>query len=92
MIKELPTIETGVHLHSTAANWKQKAEAALNAGCRRFDGALKGIGGCPMAGDDLVGNMNTEWMIPFFREQNLLKGINEDALAESSALATEIFI
>jgi hydroxymethylglutaryl-CoA lyase len=92
LLKELPGIETGVHLHSTAANWKQKAAAALNAGCRRFDGALKGIGGCPMAGDDLVGNMNTEWMIPFFKEQNLLGSINEDALAESSALASEIFI
>ncbi len=81
----------GVHLHSTAGNWKQKLEAAVDAGCKRFDGALKGIGGCPMAQDDLVGNMNTEWMIDYFKERNMLSGLNEEALQESLAIANEIF-
>lgn len=87
-----PDAEIGVHLHSTAINWKDKIDAALQAGCSRFDGALKGIGGCPMAGDDLVGNMNTELMIPYFRSLHLLDKINEDALQECSRLANEIFI
>ncbi len=59
IINLLPGIETGVHLHSTALNWKEKVQAALDAGCARFDGAIKGVGGCPMADDALVGNMNT---------------------------------
>ena len=87
-----PDAEIGVHLHSTAINWKDKIDAALQAGCSRFDGALKGIGGCPMAGDDLVGNMDTELMIPYFRSLRLLDKINEDALQECSRLANEIFI
>ena len=81
----------GVHLHSTAGNWKQKLEAAVDAGCKRFDGALKGIGGCPMAQNDLVGNMATEWMIDYFKEKNILAGLNEEALQESLFIANEIF-
>jgi len=81
----------GVHLHSTAGNWKQKLEAAVDAGCKRFDGALKGIGGCPMAQNDLVGNMTTEWMIDYFKEKNILAGLNEEALQESLFIANEIF-
>lgn len=84
--------EIGVHLHSTAINWKQKVEAALAAGCYRFDGALKGIGGCPMAGDELVGNMDTGQMIPYFKELQLLEGINQEALERCSRLAAEIFV
>lgn len=82
----------GVHLHSTAANWQQKVAAALNAGCRRFDGAIKGIGGCPMAGDELVGNMDTELMIHYFNEAGLIENINMEALWECSRMASEIFI
>jgi hydroxymethylglutaryl-CoA lyase len=81
----------GVHLHSSAANWKVKLDAAVKAGCKRFDGALKGIGGCPLAGDELVGNMDTELMIPYFEEQGLLNKLNRDALWQSSQLATKIF-
>ncbi|MBL0359418.1 MAG: hydroxymethylglutaryl-CoA lyase [Chitinophagaceae bacterium] len=84
--------EIGVHLHSTAVNWKLKAAAALAAGCCRFDGALKGIGGCPMADDELVGNMDSELMIPYFNELRRLDGINKDALEKCSRLAAEIFI
>ena len=92
LVDLLPETEIGVHLHSTAANWKEKVEAALAAGCKRFDGALKGIGGCPMADDELVGNMDTELMIPYFNELNLLNNINMDALKKCSQLAAEIFI
>lgn len=92
VIPAYPNTEIGVHLHSTAINWKEKAEAALQAGCCRFDGSLKGIGGCPMAGDELVGNMDTELMIPYFKGLHLLNDLNEDALQECSRLANEIFI
>ncbi len=92
LIKQLPQTEIGVHLHSTSFSWKEKADAALKAGCTRFDGALKGIGGCPMAGDDLVGNMNTELMIPYFQKLGLINDINEDALIKSLQMASEIFI
>lgn len=92
LIPTYKDIEIGVHLHSTASNWKQKLDAALKAGCLRFDGALKGIGGCPMAQDELVGNMNSELMIPYFEEKNLLQPLNKEALAESTRIASEIFI
>lgn len=92
LIEQLPDYEIGVHLHSTAANWKEKLEAAFKAGCRRFDGALKGIGGCPMANDELVGNMDTELMIPWFADNKMLTGINVEALQKASALATQIFV
>ena len=92
LVRELPQCTIGVHLHSTHQNRKAKIEAALQAGCRRFDGALKGIGGCPMAGDELVGNMDTEWMIEHFRQQALLPALDEEALQEAGRLATEIFV
>jgi hydroxymethylglutaryl-CoA lyase len=81
----------GVHLHSTSLNWKAKTAAALAAGCTRFDGALKGIGGCPMADDELVGNMDTELMIPYFNQLNLLPDLNIDALEKCSQMAAELF-
>lgn len=91
LVSVLPNTEIGVHLHSRRHNWKEKIDAALKANCRRFDGALKGIGGCPMANDDLVGNMNTELLVPYFEELNLLQGIDKVALSEASALANQIF-
>jgi len=91
LIKKLPNAVIGVHLHSTPDNWKAKAEAAFLAGCRRFDGALKGIGGCPMAGNELVGNMNTEWLINYFTENGFDTGLNAPALNRSLILADDIF-
>ncbi|MFZ1371473.1 MAG: hydroxymethylglutaryl-CoA lyase, partial [Ferruginibacter sp.] len=91
LVGSLPETEIGVHLHSTPSNWKEKVDAALHAGCKRFDGALKGIGGCPMADDELVGNMDTELMIPYFAEKHLLNNLDMDALQECSQLAAEIF-
>jgi len=92
LIESLPGTEIGVHLHSTPSNWKEKLEAAVKARCKRFDGALKGIGGCPMANDELVGNMNTELMIPWFEENKMIAPLNNEALAESIRIAGEIFI
>lgn len=92
LVESLPGTQIGVHLHSTPANWKDKLEAAIKAGCKRFDGALKGIGGCPMADDELVGNMNTEWMIGYFQEKGTGTGIDLERLGESLRIASEIFV
>jgi hydroxymethylglutaryl-CoA lyase len=92
LVESLPGTEIGVHLHSTVENWKEKLTAAVKAGCKRFDGALKGIGGCPMADDELVGNMDSELMINYFEQNNLLAGLNKEALSESLRIAGEIFV
>ena len=92
LVESLPGTEIGVHLHSTPENWKEKLEAAVRAGCKRFDGALKGIGGCPMADDELVGNMNSELMIQYFEEKELLTDLNKEALIECLQIAERIFI
>jgi hydroxymethylglutaryl-CoA lyase len=86
------TAVIGVHLHSSPVNWKEKLEAAVSAGCNRFDGALMGIGGCPMAGDNLVGNMKTELIISYLEEKNLIDGLNKEALQRSIELASKIFV
>jgi hydroxymethylglutaryl-CoA lyase len=91
LVDSLPGVEIGVHLHSTPHNWKEKLQAAVKAGCKRFDGALKGIGGCPMADDELVGNMNSEGMIAYFEEQLLLADLNKEALTKSLQMAEDIF-
>ncbi|MFZ2785240.1 MAG: hydroxymethylglutaryl-CoA lyase [Sediminibacterium sp.] len=91
LVPQYPQLEIGVHLHSTALNWNSKLDAAWQAGCTRYDGALKGIGGCPMAQDDLVGNMDTELMIPYFQGKGFLQALNKEALAESARLALDIF-
>jgi hydroxymethylglutaryl-CoA lyase len=92
LVDSLPGTEIGVHLHSTPTNWKEKLDAAIDAGCKRFDGALKGIGGCPMADDELVGNMNSELMIPYFEERSLLGRLDKEALRNCSHMASEIFV
>ncbi|RYY66837.1 MAG: hydroxymethylglutaryl-CoA lyase [Chitinophagaceae bacterium] len=92
VVKALPGTEIGVHLHASADGWREKVEAAYEAGCRRFDGALKGIGGCPMANDALVGNMNTEWLIRYFSEKGHNLQLDAQALDEALQLANEIFV
>jgi hydroxymethylglutaryl-CoA lyase len=88
LVDALPGTQIGVHLHARHDNWQEKLEAAVKAGCTRFDGALKGIGGCPMAGDELVGNMDMERMIAYFGNQVQL---NQDALRRSLQMASSIF-
>lgn len=92
LIPQYPAVTFGVHLHSTATQWKTKLDAALAAGCKRFDGALKGIGGCPMAQDELVGNMDSALMIPYLQQKGFLKVLDENALQESLRIANEIFV
>jgi hydroxymethylglutaryl-CoA lyase len=91
LVPKYPGTSIGVHLHSTPVNWKEKLEAAVSSGCQRFDGALKGIGGCPMAQDDLVGNMNTELIISYLEDKKLFDGLNKEALQKSLQLASELF-
>ena len=88
LITAHPSIEFGAHFHTTKDRWKEKVEAAYQNGCRRFDGTLKGYGGCPMAKDDLVGNMPTERLITYFKE-DLDFNLNE--LKKSLLLCSEIF-
>lgn len=92
LVDKLPSHEIGVHLHSTPLHWTAKVEAALTSGCHRFDGALKGIGGCPMANDELVGNMNTELLIDYFEQHGYSLGLDFNALIESSRMATTVFV
>ncbi|HOZ67934.1 MAG TPA: hydroxymethylglutaryl-CoA lyase [Chitinophagaceae bacterium] len=91
LVESLPGTEIGVHLHSTPDNWREKLDAAVKAGCLRFDGALKGIGGCPMANDELVGNMDSERMIEYFRERNLLPDMDPVILNACTQMAAELF-
>lgn len=90
--KSYTNVEIGVHLHSDHSNRIDKLSAALNAGVLRFDGALKGIGGCPMAGNDLVGNMDSEVMIDFFEQQGYDLGIDKTALKEAVLISQKVFI
>ena len=75
LISNYPKIEFGAHLHTTPNSWYEKVDAAFNAGCKRFDGAIKGYGGCPMAKDELTGNMPTEKLISYFTAQKVVTGI-----------------
>lgn len=71
LIPMYPDIEFGAHLHTTPDSWYEKVDAAFKAGCKRFDGAIKGYGGCPMAKDDLTGNMPTEKLLSYFAKQKI---------------------
>lgn len=91
LIPELPQVEFGAHLHTTPDTWKEKVHAAVHAGCERFDGAFKGFGGCPMAKDDLTGNMPTENLISYFNEKKTDIGLDMDAVQASLQMTTEVF-
>jgi hydroxymethylglutaryl-CoA lyase len=90
LIPNYPNIEFGAHLHTTPSTWFEKVNAAYLAGCNRFDGAIQGFGGCPMAKDELTGNMPTEKLLSYFTSQ---KNNNLNALSFESAYneATKIF-
>ncbi len=92
LIPEFSAVEIGAHLHTTPETWLEKVEAAYSNGCLRFDGALKGYGGCPMAADKLTGNMPTENLVKYFTEKQLVKEINQAKLLEASNLSSTIFI
>ena len=84
-------IEIGAHLHTEPHNWKEKVMAAYQSGCYRFDGAIKGFGGCPMAKDDLTGNMPTEHLIAYFQELELPLGIDKNTFEQSLQMALQVF-
>lgn len=89
--EDFPDIGFGAHFHTLPTNWKEKVEAAWNAGCTRFDGAINGYGGCPMAKDDLTGNMPTENLLSYFDERNISHGLNKEAFVEAMSIANTVF-
>lgn len=91
LIPRFPHIEFGAHLHTTPDKWKEKIEAAFASGCKRYDGAIKGFGGCPMASDDLTGNMATENLISFFEEKNVKLNLNKAEFEKSMIASIEVF-
>ncbi|MBK6832604.1 MAG: hydroxymethylglutaryl-CoA lyase [Flavobacteriales bacterium] len=91
LIPALPQAEIGAHLHCRSDNWKIKTDAAWNAGCRRFDGAIKGYGGCPMAEDELVGNLQMELFVGGLEERGVLTGLDREQLAKCVAKAGSVF-
>jgi hydroxymethylglutaryl-CoA lyase len=92
LIPQYPSIEFGAHFHATNENWQMKIESAYQAGCRRFDGAIGGFGGCPMAEDELVGNINTQNMIQYFENQGVNLELDKSAFAKSTRMSQNIFI
>lgn len=91
LIPAYPAIEFGAHLHTTPTTWHEKVSAAYQAGCRRFDGAIGGIGGCPMAADELTGNMATENLLAFLAENGQPSGLNMEAFAQAREAAAGVF-
>lgn len=91
IIPAFPEVEIGAHFHSAPPDRIEKLTAAFDNGCRRFDAAIKGIGGCPMAEDELVGNMATETLLAFLRKRNIPTAIDSNALLKAQELASKIF-
>jgi len=90
LIPNYPQIEFGAHLHTTPTTWFEKVDAAYKAGCKRFDGAIQGFGGCPMAKDELTGNMPTEKLLSYFT-QNKVSNLNALSFESAYNEATKIF-
>ncbi|MDO6676670.1 hydroxymethylglutaryl-CoA lyase [Tenacibaculum sp. 1B UA] len=91
LIPSYPQIEFGAHLHTTPAKWHEKVDSAFKAGCRRFDGAIKGYGGCPMAKDELTGNMPTEKLLSYFTANKITTNIKPMSFESAYNKALEVF-
>lgn len=91
LIPKYPKVEFGAHLHTTPDKWFEKTDAAYKAGCRRFDGAIQGFGGCPMAKDDLTGNMPTEKLLSYFTTQKESTGTSPMSFESAYNEATKLF-
>jgi len=91
LINRFPQAEIGLHLHSTPEKRLEKIKAAFESGCQRFDSALKGYGGCPMAADDLTGNMATEDVLQYLKAQNIETGLNMDKFHEAMQFSSRVF-
>jgi len=92
LIPMYPQIEFGAHLHTTPATWFDKVNAAYNAGCKRFDGAMLGYGGCPMAKDELTGNMPTEMLLKYFEDKKVGTFLSKLDFLESYGKAQKVFL
>lgn len=92
LIPKYPHIEFGAHLHTTPTTWFEKVDAAYRAGCVRFDGAMQGFGGCPMAKDELTGNMPTEKLLSYFTTHKATTGIHPMAFESAHNEASKIFL
>ncbi|MDG1403862.1 hydroxymethylglutaryl-CoA lyase [Polaribacter sp.] len=92
LIPKYPEIEFGAHLHTTPDEWLEKVASAFKAGCNRFDGAIKGYGGCPMAKDELTGNMPTEKLLSYFRAENVDTNIKSMSFDTAYNKALELFV
>lgn len=91
LIPKYPEIEFGAHLHTTPTAWHEKVDAAYAAGCLRFDGAIQGFGGCPMAKDELTGNMPTEKMLSYFNTEKVDSGVNWLVFEAAYNKASDLF-
>ena len=91
LIKEYPDLEIGAHLHTTPETWKEKVKAAYENGCKRFDGAMLGFGGCPMAANKLTGNMATENLVSYFNENNVDLGLDNELFEKARNEANNLF-
>ena len=91
LIPQYPDIEFGAHLHTTPDKWFEKVNAAYKAGCLRFDGAIQGFGGCPMAKDDLTGNMPTEKLLSYFTAEKVFTNASPMSFESSYNEATKLF-
>tara|TARA_B100000780_G_scaffold16943_1_gene11103 strand:- start:20 stop:880 length:861 start_codon:yes stop_codon:yes gene_type:complete len=91
LIPLYPEIEFGAHLHTTPDKWHEKVDAAFKAGCNRFDGAIKGFGGCPMAKDELIGNMPTEKLLSYFTTQKVSTLLKPMSFESAYNKALDIF-
>jgi len=92
LISLYPTIEFGAHFHATKDTWQMKIQSAFESGCLRFDGAIGGFGGCPMAEDELVGNINTQNMIQYFENQEVNSKLNRSEFKKSVEISRNIFV
>lgn len=91
LIKQYPSIEFGAHLHTTPDKWFEKVNAAYNSGCKRFDGAILGFGGCPMAKDELTGNMPTEKLLSYFTSKKETTNLNSISFESAYNESKKIF-
>ena len=92
LVPEFKGIDIGAHFHSTPDKWEEKIQTAYDSGCLRFDSAMKGIGGCPMAEDELVGNIATENIVDWCGRNNIETNINKEAFTDAMLMASGIFI
>jgi hydroxymethylglutaryl-CoA lyase len=91
LIPMFPDVEFGLHLHTANEGWFDKVDAAYNCGCRRFDGVIHGLGGCPMAGKELLGNLKTENLFAFAKARSIPLNIDQNALENAYLMALDIF-